>query len=86
MTKDSLLIPDLSHFQDVKEEAEIQGATQEQKLKQAGDELIYQLGDDSPAAAEVNKQVEEVDSVREDFVNDIAVKIEKVNLKFILPN
>ena len=67
-----------SHFQDVKEEAEIQGASQEKKLKEASEDLINLLGEDSPSAAEVNKQVEEVDSVRQGLVDDIGNRIEKV--------
>ena len=64
----------------MKEEAEIQGAAQEKKLKEASDDLIRHLGDDSPAAVEINKQVEEVDSVRQDFINDIGDRIEKVRV------
>jgi hypothetical protein len=64
----------------VKEEAEIQGAAQEKKLKEASDDLIRHLGDDSPAAVEINKQVEEVDSVRQDFINDIGDRIEKARV------
>ena len=68
-------------FQDVKGEAEIQGTSQEKKLKEAGDDLIHHLGEDSPAAAEVNKQVEEVNSVRQVFVNDIGNRIDKVKIR-----
>jgi hypothetical protein len=64
----------------VKEEAEIQGTAQEKKLKEASDDLIHHLGDDSPAAVEINKQVEEVDSVRQDFINDIGDRIEKARV------
>jgi predicted transcriptional regulator len=62
----------------VKDEAELQGEPQKKKLKEAGDDLIRHLGEDSPAAEEINKQVEEVDSVRQKFMDDIGDKIEKV--------
>ena len=64
----------------MKEEAEVQGASQEKKLKEASEDLIHVLGEDSPSAAEVNKQVEEVDSVRQSLVNDIGTRIEKASV------
>lgn len=73
----------ISCFQNAKEVAEIQGVSEEKKLKEASDDLIHHLGDDSPAAKEVQKQVEEVDSVRQDFIKDIGERIEKVTRRLL---
>ena len=64
----------------MKDEAEVQGASQEKKLREASEDLIQVLGEDSPSAAEVNKQVEEVDSVRQGLVSDIGTRIEKASI------
>ncbi|XP_028414728.1 nuclear anchorage protein 1-like isoform X2 [Dendronephthya gigantea] len=65
-------------LKDAKEEAEGQGESQEKKLKEASEDLIRHLGEDSPAADEVKKQTEEVDSVRQKFINDMGDRIEKI--------
>ena len=65
-------------FKDVKEETEIQGASQEKKVKEASEDLINHLGEDSPAADEINKQVQEVDSVRQSLIKDMSDRVEKV--------
>ena len=64
----------------MKEEAAIQGASQEKKLKETGEDLVHYFGEDSSAAAEISKQMEEVVSVRQAFINDVRDRIKKVKV------
>ena len=59
----------------------MQGESQEKKMKEASEDLIRHLGEDSPAAEEVKKQTEEVDSVRQKFISDMGDRIEKVKVQ-----
>ena len=65
-------------LQDVKNRAEIEGEIREKDLREAGENLIRHLGEDSPAAVEISKQTEEIVSVKQKFLEDLGVRIKKV--------
>lgn len=71
-------------FKGIKQEAELQGELQQNKLNEAGEDLMNCLGKDSSAAAEVTKQMQEVDSCRKNFLTEIDQRLEKVRTRDLL--
>ncbi|XP_028414565.1 dystrophin-like isoform X1 [Dendronephthya gigantea] len=65
-------------LKDVENKAESEGAMKERNLREAGEDLIRHVGEDSSTAVEICKQTEEIVSAKHEFLKDLSVRIQKI--------